>query len=617
MDELAARRDALRQAATAPDADPMVLLDAALTELDGAIAALGEGTGRAGGGVPDSLRAERRLLHAAFQQSPAALFLLTADGIIRRASDRAVALLGARRGYATGKPLTVFVDPPQRAAVQTQVAAVVRTGKAGRVACRVLTPRGTADVSLALTVIDLPGEPPVLAASLSTRGTGAPPPPEEPEVTDPGRGSAASGAPLRALTRRLDTVVAVTRLLLDNATFSEAVTIQRCARLLAGELADWVIVDVARNGGLLRQVAVGPRGPGADSVARAVRAVDPGPDTLPAQVHAARKAVLLTHADDPAALGTAPDGAPLLMALRATSLLVVPVIDGAESYGALTLTRSAASGPFTLSDQALAEDLAGHLGTSLRVDQVFRRRAETAEALQASLLPDTLPEVPGLEFAASYLGSTRWQELSGDFYDVFRTPHGWAAAIGDVSGIGREAAAMTAAARHSIRALAHIRPDPAAALAEVSEILLSGDYGERYVTAMLGFFENTAADEENRFRVRIGNAGHPGPAIVRADGRVEIASGSALPLGLLPDKAGPDATVLELGPGDMLFFYTDGVTQASSEDDEFFDDRLADALAATAGRSAAATVRAVTDELADFCRGEFRDDVTMLAVRIR
>src|SRR5262249_55177722 len=157
------------------------------------------------------------------------------------------------------------------------------------------------------------------------------------------------------------------------------------------------------------------------------------------------------------------------------------------------------------------------------------------------------------------------QDLSGDFYDAFRTPSGWAVAIGDVCGIGQEAASMTAAARHAIRALAHEHDDPSDVLAAVSEVLLSGDYGERFVTAMLAF----PRSRRGGCRVRLANAGHPGPAVVRADGRVEITSGQALPLGLLPG-ARPGALDLDLSSGDLLFFYTNGVTQACTQDWEFF-----------------------------------------------
>jgi serine phosphatase RsbU (regulator of sigma subunit) len=115
-------------------------------------------------------------------------------------------------------------------------------------------------------------------------------------------------------------------------------------------------------------------------------------------------------------------------------------------------------------------------------------------------------------------------------------------------------------------------------------------------------------------QVRLASCGHPGPAVVRADGRVEILAGDGLPLGLFDDIK-PVRLDLELRPGDLLFFYTDGVTEARGADQSFFEDRLADSLAAGAGRSAAETVRAVQDLVTSFSQGELRDDVTILAVR--
>jgi len=417
---------------------------------------------------------------------------------------------------------------------------------------------------------------------------------------------------IQAMTRRVDMVTAVTRLLLDNSTFSEAVTLRRCARLLAGELADWVIIDVERGGQLRRQFAIGPRNGQLDQLARAVRSVDPEPDSVPSQVHAAGKSVLLAHVEDPRALGTGPDGTPLLMMLGAATLICVPISDGATGYGTLTLARRAGAGQFAVADLGLAEQLGEHLAISMRVDRMFRHRAEVAETLQASLLPARLPSnVPGLEFGAAYAPATQWQEISGDFYDVFPSKGGWAIAIGDVCGKGQEAAAMTAAARHAIRALAHVHDSPGEVLAAANEVLLAGDYDERFVSVKLAFIERG----EGRVWVRLAGAGHPGPAVVRADGRVEVLEGDGLPLGLF-GGAEPSHQELELDEGDLLFLYTDGVTEARNADQEYFDERLTDALAATAGRSAAHTVRAVQELVTAFSDDELLDDVTILAVKV-
>jgi serine phosphatase RsbU (regulator of sigma subunit) len=615
---LASRRDALRHAAKVPGADYGALLDAALTELDGAVEALvGEqaaATGDEGTGNVEALRAERRLLLTMFQQAPVPLFLLEQDGTIRRANAQAAEMLGSPSGYATGKALTVFLDLPSRAAVQTQLAAVARTGQTRQAECRVLAPDGSLDATLTAALIRLPAEAPLFIVMVAPAGAVAGKP-RNPASSARSR-EAASGTNsadrgIQSMTQRMDMVTAVTRLLLDNSTFSEAVTLQRCARLLAGEIASWVIVDVERDGGLRRQFAAGPRNPQSDALARSVRSINPEPDSAPWQVHATRKPMLLAHADDVGVLGTGPGGTPLLMLLGATSLICVPISDGTTSYGTLTLARLVGEGRFEVADLALAQDLGHHLAIAMRVDRMFRRRSEVAETLQASLLPTRLPAVAGFEFAAAYIGATQWQEISGDFYDVFRSRNGWAIAVGDVCGKGQDAAAMTAAARHAIRAFAHHDTDPAEVLVKANEILLAGDYDERFVTAKLAFVRRLG----HRVRVRLGSAGHPGPAVVRADGRVEILEGDGLPLGLFGD-AKPDRADLDLGEGDLLFFYTDGVTDTRGADLSFFEDRLADELAAVVGRSAAETVRAVQELVTAFSEGELRDDVTILAMKV-
>jgi len=601
--DLAARRDAIRQAAGITGADPGELLEAALTELDGAIDALAapDATLKAGdGGLGGADPAERRLLHAAFQRAPVPLLLLERDGVIRRANAQAAALVGIPVGYATGKALTAFMDPSSRAALATQLAAVQRTRESRTARCRVLTADGPLPATLSADLIELPGDPPLLVVTVL---------PGSHPATSPG-----TPAPLpvgddviRAMARRMDLVSDVTRLLLDNATFSEAVTLQRSARLLAGELASWVIIDIERDGRLRRQAVTGPAG----DLLGIVRNSDPGPETVHAQVHASGQPVLLAHAEDPSLLGAGPDGTPLLLALGATSVTCVPITEGGARYGTMTLIRLAAEAQFGMADLGLAEQLGGHLAVALRVDRMFRRQSQAAESLQASLLPAKLPEIPGLELAPAYLGATRSPEVSGDFYDVFRTQDGWAVVIGDVCGKGHEAAAMTAAARHALRALAQASDDPAEVLTRANEVLLAGDWDDRFVTVCLAFLRRHGRGVQ----VRLGSSGHPGPAVVRADGRVELIECGGVPLGLFPGTK-PGVQELELSGGDLLFCYSDGVTDARDSQGGYFEERLADELAAMAGRPAADTVRAVQDRLSALAGGELRDDVTMLAIRV-
>ena len=280
--DLAGRREALRQAAAMPGADPRALLDAAFAELDAAVEALtkpsGEPDRTAGEALTASLNAERSLLRAVFQHVPAALFVLEPDGTIRRANGRAGDLIGAPPGYATGKPVTAFVDLASRAAVQSQLAAAART-----------------------------------------------------------------------------------------------------------------------------------------------------------------------------------------------------------------------------------------------------RTTRTADC--------TLLGPAGLDLSAAYVPASEGLEVSGDFYDVFPVQGGWAITVGDVCGKGQEAAAMTGAARHAIRVIAHWNPDPVDVLAKVNEVILAGGYEDRFVTAKLAYLRW----DGDHLRVELASSGHPGPAVVRPDGRVDVLSGGGLPLGLFPD----------------------------------------------------------------------------------
>ncbi|HEX6522979.1 MAG TPA: SpoIIE family protein phosphatase [Streptosporangiaceae bacterium] len=620
---LAERSEALRQAAALPDAEPRELLDAAFAELDGAMELLGvwgadddagTGTGdpRTGDRSSESLTAERRLLRAVFQRAPVPLFVLAPDGTVRRANSAAGDLIGSAPGYATGRPLAAFVDLASRAALQSQIAAVARTGNTRRLKCKVLGESGSIAHDLSVSRIELPDGQQLLVVAVGGAFVSAPK--RKLDIRE-------RSDPLHTMTRRMDTVSAVTRLLLDNSTFSEAVTLQRCARLLAGHIAGWVIVDVERADQLRRQFVIGPPGEAAEEMARQVRAIDPQPGTAPSQVHLARKPRLIANADDAKLLGTTADGRSLLMMLGVSSLLIVPIFDGATSYGTLTLARRAQDGRFEIADLALIEEIGEHLGVAMRVDRMFRHRASVAEALQASLLPARLPDIPGLDLSATYLPAGQGLEVSGDFYDVFPVPNlsgtrGWGITIGDVCGKGQEAAAMTAAARHAIRVLATYSPDPAEVLAKANEIILAGDYEDRFVTAKLAYLKW----EGRELAVTLASAGHPGPALVRSDGRVEMVGGGGLPLGLFSSAEQPEAEpptqMLRLHPGDLLFFFSDGVTDARSAEKAYFEDRLADELAGLAGRSASETVRAIQGVLVGFSSDELRDDLTILVASV-
>ena len=292
--ELTARRDALEQAAGLPGAQLGPLLDAAFAELDGAIDALTQQQARSAtrreGAPSEPVRAERRMLRAVFQEAPVPLFLLERDATVRRVNNRASDIIGSRPAYVAGKPFTLFVDLPARAAVQTFLAAAARTGRARQMECGLLGADGVADVRLTVEPISLPEDSGVLLVAASYDGAPAPRPaaPRPAPPRGPGRErEPATVQAVQTMARRMDLLTAVTRLLLENSTFSESLTLQRCARLLAGEFASWVIVDVVRGAGCAVSSRSGPparsrnRSPGPRATPTRSPARCPGRSTRP------------------------------------------------------------------------------------------------------------------------------------------------------------------------------------------------------------------------------------------------------------------------------------------------------------------------------------------------
>jgi serine phosphatase RsbU (regulator of sigma subunit) len=361
-----------------------------------------------------------------------------------------------------------------------------------------------------------------------------------------------------------------------------------------------------------RQFVAGPDDPRLTELTSALAAVDPPPGSVPCTVHESGHPALVAHAEDAAALGTDVDGEQLLTRLDATSLLSVPLTDGEIRYGVLTLARRASDGHFKVADLALVQEFGEQMGLAIRVDRMFRRRSDTADALHASLQPRKWPDIPGVKIAATYLAATEDADVGGDFYDVYRTPDGWGLAVGDVSGKGEEAAAVTAAARYAIRVLARRCADPGEVLAGANEIVLAEELAldGGFVTANIAHL----AWQEDSLRVVLGSAGHQAAVLLRSDGRAQMTSGGGLPLGLFPD-AEPAIQELALDDGDILFFYTDGVAQARGPDNTYFQDRLTDELAALAGREPGEVVALMRRAMNDFTGEHYVDDVTMLVMR--
>jgi serine phosphatase RsbU (regulator of sigma subunit)/PAS domain-containing protein len=598
-DDLRERVAELRAAAAAPQADARALLDAALVELDGLIVlAPAEPAGE-----HPSLSAddpERRMLRAVFAEAPVPLLILDADATVRRANRQAGALFGVSTGYLAGKRFTALCDVATRAAFRSHLAKVRRTEQAGRVRVRLLSERGPVEVYLTMTHVSIPGEaePLIVAATAPLRAS-------VPTARRAARERPANDV-IASLAHRLDVATMATRIFLEDQVRNESVALRRCGRLLADELADWVIIDTDGDDGLVRRVVIGPDDERGTEVIQALQLTAPDPDGLPAQVAREGNAVLHAHLDDLAVIGSDEHGTPLCARMGVTSLMVVPIGDG---LGAITLGTNGEQGPLTMMDLGLAERLAQGLALVLRTNRHHQRDAAAADALHTSLLPRSLPSVPSLEIGARNLSATTAAGAGGDFYDVFPSAGAWGLVVGDVCGKGRDAAALTAMARHGIRLLSRADPEPGHVLAAINDALLEED---RFVTASVARIEPTPAGAS----FALVSAGHPPGLVVRADGAILTLAGGGIPLGLFGEDFEVGRESVDLALGDTLFLYSDGVLEAVNAGRERFGrERLIEILAARADLPADDLVADVGQAVLDFCDGELRDDVTILALR--
>ncbi|MFD5298619.1 PP2C family protein-serine/threonine phosphatase [Streptomyces mutabilis] len=248
-----------------------------------------------------------------------------------------------------------------------------------------------------------------------------------------------------------------------------------------------------------------------------------------------------------------------------------------------------------------------------------RARLQDALAvLQQSLLPATLPPVPGMEAAAHYRTASP-DRLGGDFYDLFAIDGDrFAFFLGDVCGKGPQAAAVTSLIRYTLRAAALHDPDPVAALKTLNHVLHERYTGDdpRYCTTIFGTLEPHPTTGEAT--VRIASGGHPPALVLRADGRADyLSTPGGLLVGVLSTAPFTAATTT-LGPGDALVLYTDGLTEARTGEDRaslYGDEALLEFAASHAGKSAPSVIHALTDLLDDLADG-LDDDTALLALGV-
>ena len=246
-----------------------------------------------------------------------------------------------------------------------------------------------------------------------------------------------------------------------------------------------------------------------------------------------------------------------------------------------------------------------------QLEELLAERTRIASTLTSSLLPAQLPSIRGVELASRYLPARGGGKVGGDFFDVFVLDAArWGFVLGDISGKGAEAAAVTGLVRYTLRAYATADASPAAVLGQVNEALLRSTDEERYCTVVYGVAEPTEAG----LRVRLCLGGHHQPVLRRVDGEVCVVGETGTALGLLAEPPLGDTTVL-LEPGDLLCLFTDGLVEARAGDDWFGVDRVLQALHDVRDGAPERVVTALVDAVDTFQAGPRVDDLALLAMR--
>ena len=274
-------------------------------------------------------------------------------------------------------------------------------------------------------------------------------------------------------------------------------------------------------------------------------------------------------------------------------------------------------GPFQSSDRRSLSLFANQAAIALETAHLHRqalekerleRELELAAEIQRRLLPTVFPRLKGFEVAG---WSRPARHVGGDYYDLMRV-HGdrLAAVLADVSGKGMPAALMVSTVHSALRLLIAQEEIGPELVYRLNHHISESSAPNKFITLLLAELEPESS------RVRYVNAGHNPGLLVAPGGRIAELESGGLPLGLF-DRSSYRAGEIELGVGDLICIYSDGITESTSpEDEEFGVSRFVDLLRHQSDRPLAAIVKAVDRAVSEFADGlNQADDQTLILIR--
>ncbi len=405
------------------------------------------------------------------------------------------------------------------------------------------------------------------------------------------------------------------RVLASSMDYTE--TLKQVARLAVPQIADWCAVDVVGEDGEIERVAVHHADPSrlelAERLDRGYRLSREAPVGIPEVIRSGRARIFTEITPDGlAAYARDSEHLEMLLAIGATAVIIVPLGAPTKTIGAITLASAESTRRLSHADLALAERLGRRAGTAVESARLYTERTRIANILQAALLPESLPEIPGIELETLYRAAGELNDVGGDFYDV--VPYGpdrWLLTIGDVCGKGPRAAGVTALARHTLRAAAKLGQSPEGMLEMLHAALSDQPPGADLCTVCLIVLERGPSHA----RLTVTLAGHPQPLLIGADGAAEQLGRPGTLLGVLDPIAVHEAHA-ELHPGQTLLLYTDGLPEAGRSTTQLGEQGLLDLCAQAPGLSVGGFLKQIERVAIEHANGALRDDIALMALRL-
>ncbi len=313
-----------------------------------------------------------------------------------------------------------------------------------------------------------------------------------------------------------------------------------------------------------------------------------------------------------------------LQALRPECLVPIRGSSDGQLQGGIVLGSRLSEEPYSTSDRRLLASVASQAGIAMRSITLAEKMAERMEAerrseqemqiarqVQSRLLPQQAPSLRTLDCAGKCIQT---RAVGGDYYDFLDFGSGrLGLVLADISGKGMSAALLMANLQANLRGqYALALEDVPQLLRSVNRLFYKNTETSHYATMFFAVY-----DDETR-RLRYVNCGHNPPMLLRANGEIERLNATATVLGLF-EEWDCDAVDCQLGPGDVLVIYTDGVSEAGESDDddseEFGEERLMAAIRNHRQRPAGELLEEILSEVQQFSHGHQADDMTLIVAR--